>query len=337
MIQIKNLLKKYKNNIVVDNINIDIKDNEIFGLLGPNGAGKTTLIHILATLIKPTSGTAIINGYDIKKNASNVRSNIGIVFQTPSSDDMLTGYENLKIHSLLYNVPANIRKNRIAHVLELVGLTNRKDDLVKKYSGGMRRRLEIARGLLHKPAVLFLDEPTLGLDPSSREIMWKYIKKLIIEEQITIILTTHYMEEADFLCNTIGFIDKGKIIVQNSPSVLKKAIKGDIINLQIKEKSSQIDVITNTIKQLDFVNQIDSFENGIINISVNNANRDLPVILNHIQNISNNKNNILSIDFKKPTLNDIFLKYTGRNIDNMIDKDNPEGGFMERYANYAKQ
>ncbi|HXT85227.1 MAG TPA: ATP-binding cassette domain-containing protein [Verrucomicrobiae bacterium] len=337
MIQIKNLLKKYENRVVVDNINIDIKDNEIFGLLGPNGAGKTTLIHLLATLIKPTSGTAIINGYDIKKNASNVRSNIGIVFQTPSSDDMLTGYENLKIHSLLYNVPASTRKNRIVHVLELVGLTDRKDDLVKKYSGGMRRRLEIARGLLHKPAVLFLDEPTLGLDPSSREIMWKYIKKLIIEEQITIILTTHYMEEADFLCDTIGFIDKGKIILQNSPSTLKKNIKGDIINLQIKENVNQISIITNTIKQLDFVNKVDSFENGKIDIIVNNANRDLPVILNHIQNISNNKNNILSIDFKKPTLNDIFLKYTGRNIDNMTDKDNPEGGFMERYANYAKQ
>ncbi len=337
MIQIKNLLKKYKNHIVVDNINIDIKDNEIFGLLGPNGAGKTTLIHILATLIKPTSGTAIINGYDIKQNAPNVRSSIGIVFQTPSSDDMLTGYENLKIHSLLYNVPANIRKNRIAYVLDLVGLTNRKDDLVKKYSGGMRRRLEIARGLLHKPAVLFLDEPTLGLDPSSREIMWNYIKKLIIEEQITIILTTHYMEEADFLCNTIGFIDKGKIIAQDSPLALKKDIKSDIINIQIKENPSQIKVITNAIKQLDIVNQTESFENGIINISVNNANRDLPLILNYIQNISDYKNNILSIDIKKPTLNDIFLKYTGRNIDTMTDKDDPEGGFMERYANYEKQ
>ena len=167
--------------------------------------------------------------------------------------------------------------------------------------------------------------------------MCKYIKKLIIEQKFTIILTTHYMEEADFLCDTIGFIDKGKIILQNSPSVLKKNIKGDIINLQIKEDTNQINIITNTIKQLDFVNKVDSFENGKIDIIVNNANRDLPVILNHIQNISNNKNNILSIDFKKPTLNDIFLKYTGRNIDNMTDKDNPEGGFMERYANYAKQ
>jgi len=168
LIRIINLLKKYKNLTAVDNINIEINDNEIFGLLGPNGAGKTTLIHMLATLIKPSSGTAIVNGYDITKESSKVRSSIGIVFQAPSSDDILTGYENLKIHSILYKVPSNIRRQRIDDVLELVGLTDRKNDQVKKYSGGMRRRLEIARGLLHKPKVIFLDEPTLGIDPNRR-------------------------------------------------------------------------------------------------------------------------------------------------------------------------
>jgi ABC-2 type transport system ATP-binding protein len=176
LITIKNLFKKYENLTVLNDINIEVYDNEIFGLLGPNGAGKTTLIHILATLIKPTKGTAIVNGFDIIRNPSKVRSSIGIVFQVvfqaPSSDDMLTGYENLKLHSLLYAVPAEIREKRISEVLELVGLTSKKNDQVKKYSGGMRRRLEIARGLLHKPKVIFLDEPTLGLDPSSREIMW---------------------------------------------------------------------------------------------------------------------------------------------------------------------
>ena len=260
MIKIINLLKKYKNLTAVDNINIEINDNEIFGLLGPNGAGKTTLIHILATLIKPSSGTAIINGYDITKESSKVRSSIGIVFQAPSSDDILTGYENLKIHSILYKVPSNIRRQRIDDVLELVGLTDRKNDQVKKYSGGMRRRLEIARGLLHKPKVIFLDEPTLGLDPNSREIMWKYIKRLVNEEKITIILTTHYMEEADLLCNRIGFIDKGKIIALDSPSKLKEEIGGEIINIKLENKETdEKQKIINMIKRLEFCSQSREF------------------------------------------------------------------------------
>src|SRR5919109_5621840 len=224
MITIKNLVKKYGSLTVLDNVNLEVYDNEIFGLLGPNGAGKTTLIHILATLIKPTSGTAVVNGYDIMKRPSKVRSSIGIVFQAPSSDDMLTGYENLKLHSMLYSVPRKIREKRILDVLELVGLTERKDDQVKKYSGGMRRRLEIARGILHKPKILFLDEPTLGLDPRSRESMWKYIQRLVQEEKITIILTTHYMEEADILCDRIGIIDRGKIIALDTPSKLKEIV-----------------------------------------------------------------------------------------------------------------
>ena len=193
MITIRNLVKRYENLIAVDGLNLDIHENEIFGLLGSNGAGKTTIIHMLATLLKPTSGTAIVNGYDIIKESSKVRTSIGILFQAPSSDDMLTGYENLKLSSLLYGIPRHIRENRIAEVLELVGLTERKNDQVKKYSGGMRRRLEIARGLIHKPKVIFLDEPTLGLYPSSRESMWKYIQQLVKEEKITVILTTHYM------------------------------------------------------------------------------------------------------------------------------------------------
>ena len=168
MITIKNLVKQYDNLTAVDNLSLNIQDNEVFGLLGQNGAGKTTIIHMLATLLKPTSGTASVNGYDIINEPAKVRASIGIVFQAPSSDDMLTGYENLKLHSMLYSVPRKTREKRILDVLELVGLTERKDDQVKKYSGGMRRRLEIARGILHKPKILFLDEPTLGLDPRSR-------------------------------------------------------------------------------------------------------------------------------------------------------------------------
>src|ERR671920_1037309 len=227
LISIRNLVKRYQNIIAVNDLNLEIYKNEVFGLLGPNGAGKTTIIHMLATLLKPTSGTAEINGYDIVKDSSKVRKNIGIVFQAPSSDDMLTGFENLKIHSYLYGVPSESRTKRINELLKLVGLYERKDDIVKKYSGGMRRRLEIARGLIHKPKVIFLDEPTLGLDPNSRKSMWEYIQKLVKEEKITIILTTHYMEEADILCDRIGFINKGKIIAIDTPEKLKHRIKND--------------------------------------------------------------------------------------------------------------
>ena len=341
MIEIKNLVKKYKNIIAVDNTNLKINDNEIFGLLGPNGAGKTTLIHILATLIKPSSGTAIINGYDIINEPAKVRSSIGIVFQAPSSDDILTGYENLKIHSLLYNVDSHIREKRISDVLELVGLTNRKNDQVKKYSGGMRRRLEIARGLLHKPKVIFLDEPTLGLDPNSRESMWKYIKRLVDEEKITIILTTHYMEEADLLCNRIGFIDKGKIIALNSPSKLKSNIGGEIINLKIENKEmDNIEKIMDLIKKFDFVHGVENFETkgekGKIAVYVDNASNNLPIIMKVINKMLNDID-ISSVDYRRPTLNDVFLKFTGRHIEDQYDKDSAEGGFMERYAQYAKK
>jgi ABC-2 type transport system ATP-binding protein len=341
LIEIKNLVKKYKNIIAVDNTNLKINDNEIFGLLGPNGAGKTTLIHILATLIKPSSGTAIINRYDIINEPSKVRSSIGIVFQAPSSDDILTGYENLKIHSLLYNVDSQIREKRISDVLELVGLTNRKNDQVKKYSGGMRRRLEIARGLLHKPKVIFLDEPTLGLDPNSRESMWKYIKRLVDEEKITIILTTHYMEEADLLCNRIGFIDKGKIIALNSPSKLKANIGGEIINLKIENKEmDNIEKIIDLIKKFDFVHRVENFETkgekGKIAVYVDNASNNLPIIMKVINKMLNDID-ISSVDYRRPTLNDVFLKFTGRHIEDQYDKDSAEGGFMERYAQYAKK
>ena len=255
MINIRNLVKRYQNIIAVNNLSLDIHENEVFGLLGPNGAGKTTIIHMLATLLKPTFGTASVNGYDIVNEPAKVRASIGIVFQAPTSDDILTGYENLKLHSLHYSVPRHIREKRISEVLELVGLTERKDDRVKQYSGGMRRRLEIARGLIHKPKVIFLDEPTLGLDPTSRELMWKYIKLLVREENVTIILTTHYMEEADILCDRIGIIDKGKIIALDTPSKLKEMIGNDIIKLKSKKNNIQ-DI--ETLKSFTFIHKIEN-------------------------------------------------------------------------------
>ena len=332
MISIKNLVKTYDSLTAIDNVNLDIYDNEVFGLLGPNGAGKTTLIHILATLIKPTSGSASVNGYDIVKESSKVRSSIGIVFQAPSSDDMLTGYENLKLHSLLYAVPIHVREKRINDVLELVGLTDRKNHQVKKYSGGMRRRLEIARGLLHKPKVLFLDEPTLGLDPNSREIMWKYIDRLVKDEKVTLILTTHYMEEADFLCNRIGIIDKGKIIALDSPSRLKESLGGEIIKIELKNKEERMKALVESIlKPYDFVHKVEvNDEENVVMVYVDDASRNLPTILKAIDN------NVKSVDFRSPTLNDVFLKYTGRHIMTQ-QEDHAEGGFMERYAQYENK
>ncbi len=321
MINIRNLVKRYENIIAVNSLSLDIYKNEVFGLLGPNGAGKTTIIHMLATLLKPTSGTATVNGYDIVNEPAKVRASIGIVFQAPSSDDMLTGYENLKLHSLLYGVPSNTREKRISEVLELVGLAERKDDKVKQYSGGMRRRLEIARGLIHRPKVIFLDEPTLGLDPTSRVSMWKYIKLLATEEKVTIILTTHYMEEADILCDRIGIIDKGKIIELDTPSKLKEKIANDIIKLKPKNKNIK-DI--ETLKNFTFIHNIENLKiNGdeFLILSVDNASRNLPIILKHID--------VESVEFKRTTLNDVFLGFTGRDL-----KEQPEGGFMERYARY---
>ena len=229
IIEVRNLKKIYEKKIkAVDGISFSVKEGEVFGLLGPNGAGKTTTLSILATLLKPTGGKAFVNGFDVLKNSHDVRKSIGIVFQDPSSDDILTGKENLYLHALMYGVPRNEINKRIDESLELVGLKNRQNDRVKKYSGGMRRRLELARGLLHKPKILFLDEPTLGLDPQAREVMWNYIQKLAREENMTIIITTHYMEEADRLCDRIAIIDFGKIVVLDSPQRLKRKVKGNL-------------------------------------------------------------------------------------------------------------
>ncbi|HEY9385808.1 MAG TPA: ATP-binding cassette domain-containing protein [Nitrososphaeraceae archaeon] len=323
MITIRNLVKQYDDLTAVDNLTLDIYDNEVFGLLGQNGAGKTTIIHMLATLLRPTSGTATVNGYDIVIESAKVRASIGIVFQAPSSDDMLTGYENLKLHSLLYKVPRQVREKRISDVLELVGLTERKHDQVKKYSGGMRRRLEIARGIIHKPKIIFLDEPTLGLDPRSRESMWKYIQQLVKEEKITIILTTHYMEEADILCDRIGIIDKGKIIALDTPSKLKEMAGGDdIVKLRVKEKNVQD--INNILKDFRFVHKIENSVDGYIILSVDNASRDLPIILKKID--------VELVEFTNPNLNDVFIRFTGQNIKE--EQEQPEGGFMEKFARY---
>ena len=221
IIETKNLVKKYGDFTAVDGISFAVKQKEIFGFLGPNGAGKTTTIKMLTTLLHPTSGEIKINGFDPTKNSEEARASFGIVFQDPSLDDDLTAYENLDMHGMLYKVPIKERKKRIEQMLNFVDLWDRRKDLVKHFSGGMKRRLEIARGFIHKPKVLFLDEPTIGLDPQTRNHIWTYLKKINKEEGITVFLTTHYMEEADKVSDRIAIIDRGQIIAQGTSEELK--------------------------------------------------------------------------------------------------------------------
>jgi ABC-2 type transport system ATP-binding protein len=235
IIEVKELTKVFNGDVTaVDNISFTVEEGEIFGFLGPNGAGKTTTLNMLATILRPTSGTALVNGFDIHDDPDSVRRSIGFVFQDPTLDTELTGRENLDFHGRLYGLKKKERQERIEEILKVVQLTDRADAFVKTYSGGMKRRLEIARGLLHYPKVLFLDEPTLGLDPQTRRAIWDYIIKLNQEQNITIILTTHYTEEADHLCNRIQIIDFGKIVANDTPETLKATLKGDVIGLTCK-------------------------------------------------------------------------------------------------------
>jgi ABC-2 type transport system ATP-binding protein len=312
VIEIKNLTKRFGNLAAVDSLSLDIMEGEVFGLLGPNGAGKTTTLLMLTTLVPPTSGTATVNGFDITKEPDRVRKSIGIVFQDPSSDETLTGYENLKLHGLLYDMPGDLREQRIAEVLALVELADRKDDLVKRYSGGMRRRLELARGLMHHPAILFLDEPTLGLDPQTREHIWAYVKRLATEKNITIIITTHYMDEADRLCDRLAIVDRGKIAVLGPPARLKRELGGDIIHLRAKSCD------TESLKKLEFVKDIRADQDGI-SITVQDAGR-------HLQELLNRAGPVDSVEIRPLTLEDVFLHYTGRAI-----REGPaEGGWAEK-------
>lgn len=222
IIQVKNLIKKFNGLTAVDNISFEINQGDIFAFLGPNGAGKSTTIKMLTTLLQPTSGQITLDGHDASQEQDAVRKTFGIVFQDPSLDDELTAWENMEFHGVLYKVPKKLRRERIEQMLKFVELWDRKDDLVKKFSGGMKRRLEIARGLLHKPKIFFLDEPTLGLDPQTRNHIWNYISNLNKTEGITVFFTTHYMEEAEKMASKIAVIDHGKIIAQGSSDELKQ-------------------------------------------------------------------------------------------------------------------
>jgi len=312
VIETLDLTKRFKDLTAVDHINLKIRHREIFGLLGPNGAGKTTTISMLCTILKPTEGTATVNGYDILNEPHMVRKSIGIVFQQPSVDDILTGRENLRLHAMWYGVPKEVRVKRIDEVLKLVGLESRQHSLVKTYSGGMRRRLELARGLLHLPEVLFLDEPTLGLDPQTREHIWEYIESLPEEREMTIVLTTHYMEEADKLCDRIAIIDEGKIIVMDDPESLKEKVGGDLVCLKTAT------VTVDRLKKIDSVSKVEA-KNGYIVLTVKNASQNLKEILDSAGKIE-------SVEIRSASLNDVFLSYTGKEI----RTETGEGGIFER-------
>ncbi len=304
-IKVENLTKEFDGLVAVDNVSFDIETGEIFGLLGPNGAGKTTILSMLSTTLKPTSGTAIVNDLDILKDEDGVRKSIGIVFQDQSLDEELTAYENMDFHGRLYRIPKNLRQERTEELLKLVELEDRKDSLVKTFSGGMRRRLEIARGLLHHPKVLFLDEPTLGLDPQTRNHLWQYIENLNKEKGITIILTTHYMDEADKLCERVAIIDMGKIIALDTPQKLKEDLGGDVITI----KSPDVDKIYSKIKA-SWVKNIES-NGGFVTINLENAEKHITEI---VSLSSHNNIDIESLSIHKPTLEDVFLNFTGKTI-----------------------
>ena len=300
------LTKSFNGLTAVDKLDVQVEAGEIFGLLGPNGAGKTTTISMLCTILKPTSGTATVNGFDIVKEATQVRKSIGIVFQDPSIDDRLTGRENLYMHANLYSVPPGEQRERIDRILKLVELENRADDLMRTYSGGMRRRLELARGLLHYPKVLFLDEPTLGLDPQTRDHIWTYIRELKKTHDITIVLTTHYMDEADRLCNRIGIMDNGVIIALDTPPKLKEMLEGDVVVAKAKNLDALKELVA---EKLGFT----KFEvvDGSLEITVHQGRTVMPRIM---ELASANGIFIESIQLREPNLEDVFLHYTGRTI-----------------------
>ncbi|MCW3133895.1 MAG: ATP-binding cassette domain-containing protein [Methanophagales archaeon] len=307
-IEVRDLTKRYRGNgfAAVDHVSFSVKSGEIFALLGPNGAGKTTTIKILTTLLKPTSGTAKVAGFDVSKDKDSVRKSIGIVFQEPSLDWRLTGRENLDFHARIYGIGRKEREERIEEVLKLVELEDKADVVVDKYSGGMKRSLELARGFIHSPKVLFLDEPTLGLDTHTRRRIWDYIGELNDKEGVTIVLTTHHMEEADYLCERVGIMDQGKIIALDTPKNLKDLIGSDLVSLEMNTRDCNTDIF----KKLDFVTDFREY-NDSVTLKMERGDLRIPAIMEVAQREGIE---IKSVNLRKPSLEDVFLYITGRRI-----------------------
>src|SRR4030043_1520430 len=313
IIKAEGLTKVFNHHLVaVDHVDFGVKQGEIFGFLGPNGAGKTTTINMLITILKPTEGKASILGYDIAKQNNEVRYSIGVVPQEYTADEDLTGYENILLCADLYGIPREISKKRASELLELVELTAFKDKKAQTFSGGMRRRLELACGLLNRPKVLFLDEPTLGLDVQTRAATWNYIKTLKKEYGMTLFMTTHYLEEADALCDSIAIIDHGKIIVVGTPTELKDSLGGDIITLSIQKDAD----ITELIRKIQHVKDVKK-ENGSYMVKSESGEVTAPLIIEALRR----ENHVVTrLSLTKPTLNEVYLLYTGKSMRDAVDE-----------------
>ncbi|GAA0470642.1 ATP-binding cassette domain-containing protein [Alkalibacillus silvisoli] len=302
VITVKDLKKSYKKVDAVKGINFEVKEGEIFGFLGPNGAGKSTTINMICTMLPPSSGQIVINGYDVNKEKDEVRSSIGIIFQENTLDEKLTANENLMLHCRFYNVPKDKRHTRIHEVLEIVDLVDEQNQRVEEYSGGMKRRLEIARGLLHYPKVLFLDEPTVGLDPNTRAHLWKYILKLKEQEGITMFLTTHYLDEAE-ISDRVAIMDQGQIIAIDSPTSLKDQLGGDLIELSTEDNEQALKEINEKVENADVTVNGDT-----IHLKVASSDAFISSFIKTLEIP------ITTLNIRKPTLNDVFLAFTGREI-----------------------
>ena len=307
IVNVKNLSKIFDKEIVaVNNVSFQVKKGEIFGFLGPNGAGKTTTIKILTTLLQPTKGQVNIASFDVVKNPDGVRSSIGIVPQALTLDDDLKGMTNLLLSAKLYRVPDKIAKERANELLELVGLKDAAGRDVSTYSGGMRKRLELIIGLIHNPKVLFLDEPTLGLDIQTRSVIWDYLKKLNKENGLTIFITTHYLEEADLLCDRIAIIDQGEVLIEDTPSNLKQKLGGDIIEISVDNHVKAKELIS----ELDYVEKIDVVEEKL-RIKAEKGDEVLPLLL-EICKVNSIK--VKTVSLSRPSLDEVFLEYTGKSM-----------------------
>ena len=300
-VEVDHLVKRFGDFVAVDDVSFAVAPGELFGFLGPNGAGKTTTISILCTLLTPSGGAARVAGYDVEKEPSEVRSSIGLVFQEITLDDYLTGAENLKFHAVLYGCPPRLVRERAAPLLEMVGLADRADQQVRTYSGGMKRRLEIARGLLHAPRVLFLDEPTIGLDPQTRAHIWEHVDTLREREDTTMFLTTHYMDEAE-QCDRIAIIDQGKIVAIDTPSALKASIGSDVVTIETADDALALEQVA---KELAVKGEVT--EHGL-RVYVPDGEAFVPQLFEQLS-VS-----IRNVNVRRPSLDDVFMEYTGRDI-----------------------
>jgi ABC-2 type transport system ATP-binding protein len=300
-IEVDGLVRRFGEFTAVDDVSFTVEPGELFGFLGPNGAGKTTTISILCTLLRPSGGSARVAGYDVETEPGSVRSSIGLVFQELTLDDYLTGAQNLSFHAVLYGYPAGEVRKRAAPLLEMVGLTDRADQQVRFYSGGMKRRLEIARGLLHSPRVLFLDEPTIGLDPQTRAHIWEYVDMLRERERTTMFLTTHYMDEAD-RCDRIAIIDEGRIVAIDTPDALKNSVGLDTVTLVTGDDQAALDQIN---RGLGITGEIT--DEGL-RLRVPSGESFVPRLFEHLTVPVHN------VAMHRPSLDDVFIEYTGRDI-----------------------